>query len=373
MARSSRSRRRLALRRRQLRLQRRAACSKRRRRAFLESKARFRIGKTRATVRTLSRRKRLNRWPFRAEAPTVFCLRTNTASLAAFIGELDARIRRRCPTLVDLVDVTEIDIDAIILLLAVLYSFSRARIEYTGRSPKNAAARRVLQESGFFKHLFGEPEGRSILGGQYTRYTINKHNQLYRGNCVASEIAGGIVSDAATLLHGQGATAKGLYRTIIELMHNTNNHADPEEQGRKSWWLAVCHDPADGRVRFSFVDFGVGIFESLAQKPKSSILWQILAAIGITGKISDPAGTLRSIMDGRVHMTVTKKSYRGKGLPGIRETFDRGSIEGLLVLTNSAYADFAANSFTNLTSNFNGTLVSWALTKSSTGFHPVAP
>ena len=67
----------------------------------------------------------------------------------------------------------------------------------------------------------------------------------------------------------------------LELMQNTNNHASLKVFGEKHWWLSVNYDKDNNKVKFSFVDFGMGIFKSLENKNSKSKIY------GIIGKLKN--------------------------------------------------------------------------------------
>src|SRR5690606_13687682 len=77
------------------------------------------------------------------------------------------------------------------------------------------------------------------------------------------------------------------------------------------------------------------------------------------------ADLLEDLLEGKVHMSVTGKHIRGKGLPGIKEAFDRKSVKNLMIITNNVKADVESKNYEIIDTQFNGTFVSWQLDETS--------
>ena len=148
-------------------------------------------------------------------------------------------------------------------------------------------------------------------------------------------------------------------------MHNTNNHAVPTKKGVKHWWLCVNHDKINNKVSFIFVDYGIGIFESLKYKPYDSKWHGVLEKIVALFKYGGNAYILKKLLDGVIHMTVTGQHFRGKGLPGIKQVMERNQISNLHLISNNVYADVSKNIYKKLTNSFSGTLAYWELNQNN--------
>jgi hypothetical protein len=169
------------------------------------------------------------------------------------------------------------------------------------------------------------------------------------------------MAEASITIWGEKRICKGLQRTLLELMQNTNNHADIEEKGAKHWWLSVNHDKRNKKVSFYFVDYGVGIFESLKSKPAGNKWFGWFEKLKEKILHGGNEDILRLLLNGEMHKTVTGLPFRGKGLPGIKETLDRKQISGLLIISNNVYADAGKQKYLRLSNQFSGTFVTWEL------------
>jgi hypothetical protein len=66
-------------------------------------------------------------------------------------------------------------------------------------------------------------------------------------------------------------------------------------------------------------------------------------------------------MDGKLHLTVTGKPYRGKGLPGIADVLRKNQLSNLNVITNDVIANIENDTYRINKNSFEGTLISWEI------------
>jgi hypothetical protein len=70
---------------------------------------------------------------------------------------------------------------------------------------------------------------------------------------------------------------------------------------------------------------------------------------------------IKLLMSGELHRTVTGEHFRGKGLPGIKEVFERQQISNLFVISNNVFANVTKDEYNKISSNFSGTFVFWEI------------
>jgi len=143
------------------------------------------------------------------------------------------------------------------------------------------------------------------------------------------------------------------YNTLIELMTNTRHHADPSKN--KPWWLSVYHHEKAECVSFTFVDTGVGIFESVG--PTMEFYKKALSALGSYNNIS----FMKQLLEGNLRSS-TKQPHRGKGIPSINQYAAEGVMQNLTIITNDVYAAVSRQDYHHLDEKFPGTLWYWELT-----------
>ncbi|MBL0209446.1 MAG: hypothetical protein IPQ13_00800 [Holophagaceae bacterium] len=294
----------------------------------------------------------------RVEAPEVFSFNENPEGVIQFINKLENLFIEKRKTCVMLKKIKTIDYGAIVSLLSIMVQFKAKNIKFNGNIPKNENTKNILIKSGFFKNLALEFKDED-------QYQINDggKNEIitHAGKLVDSELGDAIIQSASKTIWGEERRCQGVQRVLIELMMNTNNHAANRVKGEKHWWLHVNHDEQSGIVGFAFVDFGVGIFKSLNDKPNTSKFYNYLSKIAKLLKHGDNAEILKLMLNGEFHQTVTGKYFRGKGLPGIADVQKRNQITSLKIVTNDAYASLDDDVFQKLDHSFSGTYVYWEI------------
>lgn len=294
-------------------------------------------------------------------APANFSFIHNTNEVVEFIVSLKNAYDTRQKVFVVLDEVLSVDYGAIVVLLSIMVKFKSSGIGINGNFPKNSDARRLLIQSGFFENLY---KTEFQLEDSY-KIGISGHEGIctHAHKKVDSVLGSEIISEATQTVWGEIRRCPGVQRTLVELMQNTNNHAAIGKTGEKHWWLSVNHGRDDKKVMFSFVDFGVGIFENLNNKTDRSKFYNWKERIKDKLFYGNNSDLLRLILDGSLHRTVTENDYRGKGLPGIAEVMRRKQISNLHIISNDAYADVSGNRYMMLSKSFDGTFVYWELSK----------
>jgi len=291
-------------------------------------------------------------------APPVLSFVRNPEEISKFISNLGACFNKRKPVWVVLKDITEIDYDGITVLLSVVVRFKSNRIHFNGDLPSDPGVRRTLEESGFFDHLREDFRDRDSYA-LTSKSLIHTHAMRN----VDSVLGQKIIESASETVWGQRRRCPGVQRAFIELMLNTNNHASLEREGEKHWWLSVKHIKEESRVKFSFVDYGVGVFHSLKNKRPGSKFFGILDRLQDRFRYGNNADVLKLIFQGELHRTATGKPFRGKGLPGVYEAFEKNKISNFVMITNNVFFNSSQNEYRILSNEFQGTFVYWELTK----------
>jgi len=287
------------------------------------------------------------------------CCLQNTEQMVSFIGSLADCVHNRIPVFVEMKHVNELELNAVTVLLSVMIQFKATNLKFNGDKPLDPRAHAVLNQSGFFMYLGSEYRVRDaydLIGS--TIYTHGK-------KMVDTEFSQNLIEQAAQTIWGEPRRCPGLYRVFVELMQNTNNHASLEGAGEQHYWISLQHFAEQRRVVFTFVDFGVGIFENLLNKPLGHPFFGVIAKVKRFFGLSDNAGVLQKIFEGEVHRTSTKKYYRGKGLPGIFNVFQANKISNLAMITNDVFYNSIDGSYAKLKKNFSGTLITWELNENN--------
>lgn len=294
-------------------------------------------------------------------APTNFSFISNPKEVVGFIESLRKYYDKEKKVFVHLANVKQIDFDAIVVLLSIMIKFKARGIKFNGDRPIDDACDDILNKSGFFNRLY------NYNIKEKDTYTIKTANIFTHANKqVDSGLWKKLRSDITNFLWDDNKRCPGIQRSLIECMLNTNNHAAGfDKKGEKHWWLSIQKIENTQRVKFTFVDYGIGIFESLNKKTSTSKWYGWFEKLTQKTPFSGNTELLNLILNGDFHATVTGKSYRGKGLPGIKEAVDRNQISNLFVISNDVYADVSKNIYRKLEKDFSGTFIQWELNSSN--------
>lgn len=291
-------------------------------------------------------------------APKVFSLVDNRDEVLGFLHDLRTCQEKRKKTLVRMDNVETLPTDAILVLLSIMVQFKTSKVDFNGTKPKDEECGLKLVASGFFEYLYKKNYSpRDKYSFRKMKSFLYTHGQ----KTVASELADQLVKYASETVWGEARRCQGIQKTLLELMHNTYDHAGLTK-GDKHWWLSVEHDEENHEVTFSFIDFGVGIFRSLANKGPNEPLygaWQrILQSFPLA---TTQVEKLKLILEGTVQLTQYNEYYRGKGLAKIYKHFTSNRIASLCIISNFAYIDAEKQVFVTLSKEFIGTFISFKI------------
>lgn len=292
-------------------------------------------------------------------APKNLSFVKNTNEVTKFINKISDCYDKNKKVFVVLTYVEILTYDSLVVLLSIMIKFKAKKIAFNGSYPSNKSAYHILEQSGFMKYLLFKDFKLSDSYDLPTKSSIYSH----ANKNVDSVLGDKIITSASTTIWGEKRRCQGVQKTFLELMLNTNNHADIEMEGVKHWWLSVFHIPEEKKVAFSFVDFGVGVFNSLEKKTSRSKWYGWMQKLASAFDFSNNADILKLILDGKLHTTVTNQPYRGNGLPGLKLALSRNQISNLHIITNNVKADVKNENYSLINQNFSGTFVYWELSQ----------
>jgi len=307
------------------------------------------------------RRLRQKYWDYqKVIAPKNFSFVNNPSEVVRFIKDLEYHYNNRNKVYVIMKNVEILDYGAIVVLLSIMVKFKASGIVFNGDFPLDKKAKLLLKKSGFFENLFKDFK-------ESERYNISTnledgiHTHAWKD--VDSVLSSEIIAKSTKVIWGEERRCQGVQRALIELMQNTNNHAEIGRTGEKHWWLSVNPIKEDKKVCFSFVDFGVGVFTNLESKNENSKFYKWAEKLSQLFRFNNNADVLKLILDGVLHKTVTEKHYRGKGLPGIAEAMRRNQLSNLHLITNDVYCNASKNEYRTMKDSFSGTFIYWEISE----------
>lgn len=262
---------------------------------------------------------------FDFKVPFVFSFIKNPEETATFFANLISFITNENNygkrLFIDISYVSELTIDALMYLLAIVNNLREKfkKCSISGNSPSNPEIKKRFVESGFYH--FVRYQGKEPLTRNVDNIQIVSGENSNTG--LAKRISDFVCSKAGV----PHKCCSFLYCMIIELMSNTHKHAYNEKNNilNPHWY---CFAEYDGHktISFIFMDTGEGI-PSTVRKNFS----EKLDLLGVKGENK----YVISALNGEFR-TSTKKYYRGKGLPRIRDFCSNGYIHDMRIITNRA-------------------------------------
>lgn len=296
----------------------------------------------------------------KVKAPEICCLIRNAELVLLFFNNTRFAFKQRKNVIFDMTATTLLDETFVAMLMSHIKDKSitlgaASRIE----PPKNESCAKKLSRLGVYKKIPNSDDGHILDDEQnFTKVT---------SLIVANSVAKNVVDIASIYLYGKARRLKSLYAVLIELMANTNNHAGGHVGGNYQWWLYyfVCED--EKKLKFIFMDMGVGIFESLPVKQyKKSNPFFILSQQYKAQKFLRQREVLeifKALAMGKIKSS-TGISARGKGLPLICELALSDHFENFMLISNDAYVDIKETDVWPMDQKFNGTLFYFELKES---------
>ena len=244
----------------------------------------------------------------------------------------------------DLGGVTKFTAEMLLLIRSFMDGSSLHR-GVRGNLPADPAIATEFKASGFFAGFTRPPTGLPAPKG-----LMLHHSRV----AVHADVAAKLVEFAVREASIEPPAAAACYRTLVEVMTNTHNHAmtlnDGAPTGSRVRWSASVYC-RNGVAYFSFIDLGIGIAASI---PARALVQRAGATISSYGR----RHLLSDAFLGRLG-SVTRKPGRGLGLPRIRQEAQDGHLRDLLVLTSDVVGAVADLDFRPAGGTLRGTLFRW--------------
>lgn len=271
-------------------------------------------------------------------APKNLSIVDNPSGTAQFFSKIHENAHGIRPIHISARHVKKVSSDGLTALLAIVHE---CRCVIGGDLPLDPSAAAVFKNSGIFNQL------------AHRWRDVPPDGALFRkrsGVGAQGELAEECISFATHRLGRPGGRLLGVYRVLLECMANTANHAKGVSDAIEPWYLHTYHDARRGVVRFTFLDYGVGIVRSLVLRGVRKVTHEM--GLGHHGS------TLRAAFDGEFPSR-TGRINRGLGLHGIKKVMERGQISRLVSVANRGYVNLTTGETRRLPASFPGTLIYW--------------
>lgn len=280
-------------------------------------------------------------------APKIFSFVQNPNLVLKYFTEAEKLFKDKHRLNLNIDDIDILTPDAISLLVASVNDKSfHHNSGYVGDAPKKPELKKLFAESGFYNFVNNRGFNRTADGNLLHREMHTK---------VMPELAMKAALTGIRHTFGNENPYEPLYNILIECMSNTNNHASLNSSEKCNWWLYVYNDPDSKITSYSFLDLGVGIFDSVVvQGYLKKILKGTIAYKNI--KIVDDllAGKIQSRVD-------EDNEIRGKGIPQIVEYSKKRTFKEFFIITNDVKINLKTSDREQLDYNFKGTFLYWEI------------
>lgn len=280
-------------------------------------------------------------------APSNLSLIDNTNETLAYFEEAHRLLHDGNNITLDISNVDNLTSPTVALMIACINNKDYlAGSNVSGNAPVKPKLKRLFTESGFYEHV--------LTRGHFARGNENYlHKEMSRS--VDSEVAMEATHTGTKHVFGNDNPFDPVYDTLIECMQNTNNHANIHQKGECYWWLYVYSDPESKKSTYSFLDLGVGIFNSVKVR---SYINKIKQKSPFHGNIS----LVDDLLSGKIGSRMTKDHVlRGKGLPQIFKDAQLKSFSSFYIIVNDVKIDLKTGTRVKLSSELKGTFLYWEL------------
>lgn len=278
-------------------------------------------------------------------APYHFSLINNTEATIKFFNLAHEELMKNNQILFDISHIETLTTDAIAVQIAKINDEGfHKNNRISGNEPKNDQLKKLFTQSGFY----------DFVQTQFTKPKNDKTLLIHQitNNRVEPDIAKEACLQGLRHTFGNEEIFEPLYDILIEIMQNTNNHAG-STRGVYDWWLHVYNHPDSKKTSYTFLDLGVGIFESL---PVKSFKRDVLEFFGVKSNLD----LVPRLFAGEIKSR-TARPERGKGIPQVYECSQDSIFEKFILISNDIYADLKTNENKIIRNQFNGTLFYWEI------------
>lgn len=286
----------------------------------------------------------------RIQVPSNFSIINNPSEMLECFTLIHNCIKSGKDIYLDVCNVESLTFDAILYTLSRIDYYRRIHphLTFRGNTPSDSYCKKLFVDSGFFKFVTSD---KPVVHVNSDIYTIQS------GSNVNPTVAQDIINFAKShLKNGKISNSSGLYATLIECMANSHEHAYVSEVTTltSKWWLMASYNSDKDNVRFSFLDNGFGIPNTLRKNYIENIRQFLPLFENLDSQL------VVSSLNGEFR-TKTGLRNRGKGLPRIYRSVKYNQIRDLVIMSRKAHVlcDIDALKSIEMNHNFQGTLLTW--------------
>lgn len=284
-------------------------------------------------------------------APDDFSLINNTDGIINYFNTAYHELKNHKRVLFDISNIKTLTTDAIAVQLAKI---SDEKYHHNtlilGNEPDDEVLKKIFIQSGFYEHV------------RFKGEIPSNDNKLLIHQITNNKVEPDIAKKACIVglkhtFHNE-EIFEPLYDILIEIMQNTNNHAGTT-RGKYDWWLHVYSHPETTITSYTFLDLGIGIFNSL---PVRSFKREFMEFFGWKSNLD----LVPRLFAGEIKSR-TARPERGKGIPQVFECSQDPTFQKFILISNNVYANLKTQEYKLIHTPFRGTLYYWELKNQNNG------
>ncbi len=321
-------------------------CAKRHTKKWRNRKNNRKLTRQYASIKKIRQSKKK---PLSLYAPKNFSLIDNTDEVLAYFDNARETLKKENNIIIDISSVDVLTPPTVALMIANINDkkfFFDSHI--SGNAPVKPELRKLFTESGFYDHVNTK--------GSFKRGNDNYlHKEVDK--IVDPDVAKEAKNTGTRHVFGNEEPFDAIFDTLVECMQNTNNHANVHKKGECYWWLYVYSDPTRKFTSYSFLDLGVGIFNSIVVKNYINKFKKISPFHGNISLVDD-------LLSGKIGSRMDKdRNMRGKGIPQIVENSKSKYFSSFVIIVNDVKINLKTGVREKLSHPLNGTFLYWELEK----------
>ncbi|MGE8526158.1 STAS domain-containing protein [Chryseobacterium rhizosphaerae] len=256
--------------------------------------------------------------------------------------------------IIDLTNITNIDIGAISLMLSSVKELRNHKIRVSGTQPSDEEVLDFIIKSGFFGNMSNVS---AHINNTLQSNKNNNKNILLIADCNTKgkgQLIGTNIKQISKLLLGVEKHYPPLYTILMEMNANAFEHAYNDD--KKHWVLGINFDEKSKKVFVTFTDNGLGIIQQLNLKKRIRVRQFISDFYKLkTPDVFNNGILLQKVFDKIYNSRFKSQINRNRGLPIIKDKNIKNQIKNLICITNNVYLDFTTNKYIILEDDFTGT------------------
>lgn len=288
------------------------------------------------------------------KAPSEMSLFGNTEDCLMFFSELRkekniSKLGYKCFIQIDISELKKFDYGWLCVLIAIVEHLESKKVLFWGNFPSDEICKNQIIKSGLLNLMY-DGKGNKFKVSEVSDILpiVSKRNKI-------SDEENKKIGDSLKRMIEHFTGEKQHYPPIRKiLLEICGNSVEWGGSNNKQWLMGIKY--MEEKVIFTLTDIGDGILKTLYRKHIEKL----------KETFTNDAKILRNAFD-KKYSSKSQKPNRNKGLPSVKNAFEKGIIKKLKVLTNNVLLDFENSEQDKLLKNqkFSGTLYQWEVKKES--------